>query len=53
MNRAMNVAMETHQEYGVVAYDLAVALKAYPIQALDVPLFDKLLIMLGNSHLYL
>ena len=53
MNRAMNVAIETHQEYGVVTYDLAVALKAYSIQALDAPLFDKLLIMLGNSHLYL
>ena len=51
MKRSMNVANETGQEYGVVTYDLAVALKAYSIQALDAPLFDKLLIMLGNFHL--
>ncbi|KAJ8031889.1 hypothetical protein HOLleu_25241 [Holothuria leucospilota] len=53
MRRAMNVAIETQQEYGIVTYDLAVALKAYSIQALDAPLFDKLLIMLGNFHLEL
>ena len=47
------MAIETHQEYGVVTYDLAVALKAYSIQALEAPLFDKLLIMLGNFHLEL
>ena len=51
MKRSMKVANETGQEYGVVTYDLAVALKAYSIQALDSPLFDKLLIMLGNFHL--
>jgi hypothetical protein len=49
MKRSMKVASETGQEYGVVTYDLAVALKAYSIQALDSPLFDKLLIMLGIS----
>lgn len=38
---------------GVVTHDLAVALKAYSIQALDAPVFDKLLIMLGNFHLEL
>ena len=27
------------------------ALKAYSIQALDAPLFDKLLVMLSNLHL--
>ena len=53
MKRSMNVATETGQEYGVVTYDLAVALKAYLIQALDSPMFDKLLIMLGNFHLEL
>lgn len=53
MKRTMAVAKETHQEYGVVTYDLAVALKAYSIQALDAPVFDKLLIMLGNFHLEL
>ena len=49
----MNVAIKTKQEYAVVTYDLAVALKAYSIQALDSPLFDKLFIMLGNFHLEL
>ena len=53
MNRSMNVAAETKQEYGIVTYDLAVALKAYSIQALETPMFDKLLILLGNFHLEL
>ena len=53
MLRSMNVAIETQQEYSVVTYDLAVALKAYSIQSLDAPLFDRLLIMLGNFHLEL
>lgn len=53
MLRSMNVAVETHQEYSVVTYDLAVALKAYSIQSLDAPLFDRLLIMPGNFHLEL
>jgi len=53
MNRSMSVAIETKQEYAVVTYDLAVALKAYSIQALDAPLYDKLLVMLGNFHLEL
>ena len=47
----MNVAHETGQRYGVVTYDLAVALKAYSIQAVESPLFDKLLIMLGCFHI--
>ena len=45
------MANETGQEYGVVTYDLGVALKAYSIEALNSLLFDKLLIMLGNFHL--
>ena len=49
----MTVAPETGKEYGIVTYDLAVALKAYSIQELDSPAFDKLLIMLGNFHLEL
>ena len=53
MIRTLNVAKETGQEYAVVSYDLAVALKAYSIQALDEPFFDKLLIMLGNFHIEL
>ena len=47
------MVIETHQEYGVVTYDLAVALNAYSIQTLDAPRFHKLLIMLGNFHLEL
>ena len=43
--------METNQEYITCTYDLNIALKAYSIQALDAPEFDKLLIMLGNFHL--
>ena len=47
------MAIEIHQEYGVVTYDLAVTLKAYSIQTLDAPRFDKQLIMLGNFLLEL
>ena len=53
MKRSMKVALESKQEYGIFIYDLAVALKAYSIQALDSPDFDKLLILLGNFHLEL
>ena len=51
MKRSMKVAVETNQDYVVVTYDLAVALKAYFIQSLEAPLFDRLLIMLGNFQL--
>ena len=47
------MSIETHQECGVVANDLAVALKVYSIQTLDAPRFAKLLIMLGNLYLEL
>ncbi|XP_030837116.1 uncharacterized protein LOC105437992 [Strongylocentrotus purpuratus] len=50
MIRSLNVAKETGQEHAVVTYDLAVALKAYSIQTIEAPIFDKLLIMLGNFH---
>ena len=53
MVRTMNVAKETGQDYAVVTYDLAIALKAYAIQSIEAPLFDKLLIMLGNFHVEL
>ena len=53
MKGSFDAAIETHQEYGVDTYDLAVAHKAYSIQTLDAPRFDKLLIMLGNFHLEL
>ena len=51
MVRSMKVAKEMNEEYAVVTYDLAVALKAYSIQALKIPQFDKLIILLGNFHL--
>ena len=53
MIRTMNVANETGQEYAVVTYDLQVALEAYSIQAIETPLFDKLLVMLGHFHIEL
>ena len=53
MVRTLNVAAETGQEYAVVTYDLAVALKAYSIQQIERPIFNKLLIMLGNFHIEL
>ena len=53
MKRGLDAAIETHKKYGVVTYDLAVAHKAYSIQILDAPRFDKLLIMLENFNLEL
>lgn len=53
MMRSVKVSQETKQGYAVVTYDLAVALKAYSIQALQAPTFDKVIVMLGNFHLEL
>ena len=53
MIRTMNIAKETGQEYAIVTYDLAIALKAYSIQAVETPLFDKLYIMLCNFYIEL
>ena len=53
MVRSVKVAQETRQGYAVVTYDLAIALKAYCIQALQAPAFDDLIILLGNFHLEL
>ena len=53
MIRTLKITNETGQDYAVVTYDLQVALKAYSIQAIETPLFDKLLIMLGNFHIKL
>ena len=53
MIRTINVAQEAGQEYAVVTYDLAAASKAYSIQALGAPLFDKLLVLLCNFHIEL
>ena len=49
----MKVTIETNQDYDVVTQVLSVALKAYSIQSLETPLFDCLLIMLGNFHILL
>lgn len=51
MVRTLKVAKEMKQDYAIVSYDLAVALKAFSIQALQAPLFDNLTILLGNFHL--
>ena len=53
MIRTMNIANEIGQDFAVVTYDLNIAVKAYSIQAIESPLFDKLLIMLGNFHIEL
>ena len=50
---SLKVADETNQKYAVVTHDLAVALKAYSIQTLQEPAFDKLIILLVNCHLEL
>ena len=49
----MNIANEIGQDFAVVTYDLNIAVKAYSIQAIESPMFDKLLIMLGNFHIEL
>ena len=49
----LNNASETNQEFAVVIYDLAIASKAYAIQALEEPRFDKLLILLGTFYVEL
>ena len=41
------------QKYMIVSYDLAIALKAYSIQKLESPMFDDVLILLGNFHIEL
>ena len=51
MLRSQEVAQETNQDYAIVSYDLAIAVKAYSIQALLTPRFDNVIILLGNFHL--
>ena len=41
MVRTVSVATKTSQEYAVLTYDLAIALKAYSIKALESPIFYK------------
>ena len=51
MVRSLKVADGMKQKYAIVTYDLAVAQKAYAIQSLKAPAFDRLIILLGNFHL--
>ena len=53
MVRTFKNAQEAGQEFAAVTYDLAIAQKAYAIQALEAPRFKNLLILLGNFHLKL
>lgn len=49
--RSVEIAQEVNQDYAMVSYDLAAAMKAYSIQAIKAPEFDKMIILLGNFHL--
>ena len=51
MVQSLKVADGMKQKYAIVTYDLAVAQKAYAIQSLKAPAFDRLIILLGNFHL--
>ena len=51
MVRTLQIAEKMNQSYGIASYDLAVALKAYAIQSIQAPKFDKLIILVGNFHL--
>lgn len=50
---ALNIADECEQKHIVVTYDLAIACKAYKIQADMVPEFDRIFITLGAFHIEL
>lgn len=47
---ALDIANECDQRYIVVTYDLAIASKAFKIQADLSPDFDRIFIMLGSFH---
>ena len=53
MNRSLKIAEEREMIYHPVTYDLAVALKAYCIQVLELTKFDNLIILLGPFHIEL
>ena len=53
MLRSLKVADENNMPYHPVTYDLAVASKAFAIQSLRSPTFDRLIILLGNFHVEL
>lgn len=50
---ALKIADECGQKYIVVTYDLAIASKAYRIQADVAPAFDRVFIALGAFHIQL
>lgn len=50
---ALKIADECGQKYIVVTYDLAIASKAYRIQADVAPAFDRVFISLGAFHIQL
>lgn len=50
LETALTIAEECSQEYIIVTYDLAIACKAYKIQADQAPAFDRILITLGSFH---
>ena len=51
MRRSQIVSAACHQEYTVVAYDLAVAKLAKQIQDAESPEFDKVFVMFGSFHI--
>lgn len=53
LETALAIADECSQEYIVVTYDLAIACKAYKIQADQAPDFDRIFITLGSFHIEL
>lgn len=50
---ALSIAKECEQKYIIVTYDLAIACKAYKIQADMSPAFDTIFITLGAFHIQL
>lgn len=50
---ACNIANDCHQRYIIVTYDLAIAMKAYRIQADLQPALDTVFITLGAFHIQL
>lgn len=50
LDTALTIAEECHQKYIIVTYDLAIACKAYRIQADLSPKFDRVFITLGSFH---
>ena len=51
LQRALSCAEEIGESHAIMSYDLAVATKAYSIQALESISFDNVLILVGNFYL--